>query len=132
VTCLNHTNTCGEANLDVQYIKSVAQLVPTLYYYDNSSDFLLTWSMNLLEMDNPPKVNSISYGTQENTLDADYVDQFETSAILMSALGMTIVASSGDDGAPSSDAFNGICSYSPDWPATSPHVLAVGATQGYS
>jgi tripeptidyl-peptidase-1 len=111
---------------------AIAQRVPTIYYYDNSSDFLLTWSINLLNMDDPPIVNSISYGGQEDQFDEDYISQFEASALMMSALGMTIVASSGDDGVAGQDARydSAKCSYSPQWPVTSPFVLAVGATQG--
>jgi subtilase family serine protease len=48
-------------------------------------------------------------------------------------MGVTIVCASGDDGAVSRDVrtYGSLsCSYSPTWPATSPYVLAVGATQG--
>lgn len=62
LTCEESGDDCGEANLDVQYMMAVAQKVPTIYFYDNSTDFLLTWSTTVLNMDVPPIVNSISYG----------------------------------------------------------------------
>lgn len=47
-------------------------------------------------------------------------------------MGVSIFVSSGDDGAPGSVARDhpNKCGYSPSFPATSPYVTAVGATQG--
>jgi tripeptidyl-peptidase-1 len=134
-TCVANVNNCLEANLDVQYLLAVSGNVPTLYNYDNTSnDFLLQWAVNLLELDDPPLVNSVSYGIYEVFMDYAYIAIFEDSALMLSALGVTIVVSSGDDGVagyivgdnPSVYA----CDYYPSWPATSPYVLAVGGTQG--
>lgn len=135
ITCVDSPGDCGEANLDVQYMMAVAQNIPTVYFYDpDASDdtFLLGWAEELLNMPNPPLVNSISYGAAEHFLDEAHVQAFDNSAIMLSAIGVTITASSGDDGAVGSDVRDGTeyCGYYPDWPASSPYVLSVGATQG--
>lgn len=123
---------CGEANLDVQYIMAVAQNIPTYYYYDNSTDFLITWAFNILNMENPPLVTSISYSGYESDFSQEYLDVFEALAITLSSIGVTIVASSGDDGVAGYLArYNStFCGYNPQFPVSSPYVLAVGATQG--
>ena len=77
---------------------AVAQNVPTYYYYDNSTDFLLTWAIDILSMENPPIVTSISYSDYESDFDLDYLEAFEALAVMLSSIGVTIVASSGDDG----------------------------------
>lgn len=130
--CVEAPNNCTEANLDVQYIMAVAQNVPTIYYYDLSDDFLLTWAEDLLNMANPPLINSISYAEYEAVLSEDYVQTFETSAMKLAAMGVTIFAASGDDGVGGWLVRQNIsyCGYFPMWPATSPYVTAVGGTQG--
>lgn len=124
---------CGEANLDVQYMMAVSQVTPTIYYYvDEEDDFLLEWSADLLDSADPPLVNSISYGCEETDIDEGYAQTADSMFIMLAARGVTIVASSGDDGAPGYNArYNdSACGYSPEWPASSPYVLSVGATQG--
>ena len=46
-------------------------------------------------------------------------------------MGVTLLAAAGDDGAPGYDVRDGdlTCGYHPIFPATSPYVTAVGATQ---
>lgn len=126
------TGDCGEANLDVQYIMAVAQKIPTYYYYDNSTDFLITWAINVLSMENPPIVTSISYSGYESEFDQEYLDMFDTLAMMLSSMGSTIVASSGDDGVAGYEAreSKAYCGYNPQFPVSNPYVLAVGATQG--
>jgi tripeptidyl-peptidase-1 len=131
-TCVDSSWDCGEANLDVQYMMAVSQVTPTVYYYDNSTDFLISWAVDLLNMADPPLVNSISYGCEESELDEDYAQTANNLFMMLAARGVTVVVSSGDDGAPGYNArYNeSLCSYSPEWPASMPYVLSVGATQG--
>jgi len=133
-TCTKSPDDCGEANLDVQYLMAVAQEVPTIYYYEDSSDdtFLLLWIADLGSMKSPPLVNSISYGSEESELTASYVAQFDKGAAILASRGITVTVSSGDDGAGGTNVRSGskYCSYSPEWPTSSPYVLSVGATQG--
>lgn len=126
----NNGNDCVEANLDVQYLMAVAQSVPTTYYYWDGQDFLLEWIIEVSNMPKPPLVFSISYGIDEDVLPASYGDAFNTVALKLSLMGVTITASSGDDGSISSNARRNpmYCGYRPSFPASSPYVTAVGGT----
>jgi subtilase family serine protease len=126
----NNGNDCIEANLDVQYIMAVANHVPTTYYYWAGDDFLLEWAMAVSEMAHPPLVLSISYGIDEDYLPASYGAQFDVQAMKLAVMGVTLLASSGDDGAVGGSAGNSpmYCGYAPSFPATSPYVTAVGGT----
>eukprot|EP00601_Ochromonadales_sp_CCMP2298_P005109 CAMPEP_0173174690 /NCGR_PEP_ID=MMETSP1141-20130122/3489_1 /TAXON_ID=483371 /ORGANISM="non described non described, Strain CCMP2298" /LENGTH=491 /DNA_ID=CAMNT_0014096835 /DNA_START=110 /DNA_END=1582 /DNA_ORIENTATION=+ len=97
-------NNCVEANLDVQYMMAVAQSVPTTYYYWGGDDFLLDWVTQVASMSDPPKVFSISYGIDEWALADSYAMEFDIQAMKLGVMGVTILASSGDDGAVSSQA----------------------------
>lgn len=130
--CTTQSSSCEEANLDVQYLMSQSQVTPTTYYYDSSSQFMLAWATALNSMTNPPLVNSVSYGTYENTVPKSYAMATETQFQYLALRGVTIVVSSGDDGVAGSNAQSSAssCGYYPQWPASSPHVTTVGATQG--
>jgi hypothetical protein len=67
----------------------------------------------------------------ETTIPKVYSDAFNNVALTLSAMGVTIVVSAGDDGAASYEARNNPsgCAYRPIFPATSNYVLAVGGTQ---
>lgn len=126
----NNGNDCIEANLDVQYLMAVAQAVPTTYYYWAGDDFLLEWIQEVANMASPPLVFSISYGMDEPALPDSYGKSFDLTAMKLGVRGVTILASSGDDGAVSPNAARDSmsCGYSPSFPATSPYVTAVGGT----
>lgn len=65
--CLGY-ETCLEANLDVQYITGMSQGTNTTFWYVNESgsvDPFLQYLVDLLELTEPPMVNSISYGGPE-------------------------------------------------------------------
>lgn len=131
--CGTDSEDCMEANLDVQYIMAVAQNVPTTYYYwDDSNDFMVGWMKTIYSMDNLPQIFSISYGADETGVSSSYASQFNVEAAKLGILGVTLVVSSGDDGAQSSSAsgYPSRCGYVPSFPATSPYVTAVGATMG--
>jgi tripeptidyl-peptidase-1 len=83
-------------------------------------------------MANPPLVNSISYGSNEASLPSVLTKQFNNEAMKAGTIGVSIFVSSGDDGAAGSAARSSAsaCGYAPSFPATSPYVTAVGATQG--
>jgi tripeptidyl-peptidase-1 len=138
-TCIVPTDSkpngnCTEANLDVQYIMAVAQNVSTVYFYDTAPDdeFMVTWASDLLDMSDPPYINSVSYAEYENVVSAEHISSFEDSASLLAAQGVTIFAASGDDGVSGwyARGNESACGYFPMWPATSPYVVAVGGTQG--
>jgi len=127
--CVANPDDCGEANLDVQYIMSIAQNAPTTYWY---ADDFIPWITSVASDHNPPDVHSLSYGIEEEYITQSIVDQFDLEAIKLGLQGVTIVVASGDDGANSRDVrySTRYCGYSPNWPASSAYVLSVGATQG--
>lgn len=128
--CIRNPNNCVEANLDIQYLMAIAQHVPTTYYYWSGQDFMLDWITEVSRMISPPEVMSISYGADENQLPASYMDAFNLVAMQLGLQGVTITASSGDDGAISTRARKNplYCGYAPSFPASSPYVTAVGGT----
>ena len=128
--CSNQPFNCAEANLDVQYITSTSPVSPTTFWYTDA-DYFSTWLIKVAAATNPPLVLSVSYGSEEVYTTASEMDAFNTIAIKLGALGITILVASGDDGAISTDARQEGqegCFYSPDFPSSSPYVTSVGAT----
>eukprot|EP01036_Dinobryon_divergens_P042572 gene42572-56584_t len=82
--------------------------------------------------DNPPLVHSISYGAMESDVlqYPGYMDVFNTQAMKLGIMGVSIMVASGDDGAIGYLHTSNGCAYDPSFPATSPYVTAVGATMG--
>lgn len=130
--CVADPNNCGEANLDVQYIIAVGQGVPTTYWYEDSSDSFLAWIQAVAATENPPLVHSISYGAVEDELPAVFAKAFNVEAQKLGVQGVSILVSSGDDGVANFQARKNPkkCGYHPSFPASSPFVTAIGATQG--
>eukprot|EP00475_Leptophrys_vorax_P001461 TRINITY_DN107_c0_g1_i1.p1 TRINITY_DN107_c0_g1~~TRINITY_DN107_c0_g1_i1.p1 ORF type:complete len:551 (-),score=151.65 TRINITY_DN107_c0_g1_i1:92-1744(-) len=133
--CFSSTGSenCGEANLDVQYIMSVAQGADTVYWNIDSSsnDPFLDWAEQLSYYSQLPQVHSISYGGYEDTSNDD-MNTFNTEVQKLGLQGISVIVSSGDDGAANSGARSDAsqCGYYASFPASSPYVTAVGATQG--
>jgi tripeptidyl-peptidase I len=126
--CYDNPDTCGEANLDMQYIMSMSPESPTTYWYTDSG--MTQWLVDVSQASEVPLVLSISYGQEERYVTTATKDAFNTVAIKLSAMGVTIFVASGDDGANSRDAsyYSSSCGYQPDFPAVCPYVTAVGAT----
>ena len=127
--CMNNILSCSEGNLDTEYMMAVSQS-PTTYYY-TSLGLTSAWLVEIASLVNPPLVISISYGIEEHYVDPGEMDAFNIQAIKLSVMGVTIVSSSGDDGANSWIARldPAKCQYQPIFPCTSPYVLSVGGTQ---
>lgn len=131
--CVDNANNCAEANLDVQYMMAVSQVTPTTYWYeDNQVDPFTAWIIDVANSENPPLVNSISYGSIEPEMPSSLANAFNIEAQKLGAMGVSILVSSGDDGVANFQArYNKRkCGYNPSFPATSPYVTAIGATQG--
>lgn len=130
--CVEDANNCAEANLDVQYLIAVSQVTPTTYWYEDALDSFLAWIQEVADAENPPLVHSISYGSIEDSLPKSLGNAFNTEAQKLGVQGVTILASSGDDGVANFQARSSPkeCGYHPSFPASSPYVTAVGATQG--
>jgi len=118
----------------VQYIMAIAQNAPTTYWSidSNSQDPFLDWSVALSNTTNPPLVHSISYGSIATEDPQQDMTRFNTEICVLGTQGVTVMVSSGDDGVANFEARNdpSQCGFSPSFPATSPYVTAVGATQG--
>lgn len=110
---------------------AVAQGAPTTWaqlngngYSDPFTNLMLMLAQNLARL---PLVFSISYGGNEAAYGTSLLKVFDTTAQKVALTGRTILASSGDNGALDGTCTNG---YQPLFPASSPWVTAVGATQG--
>lgn len=112
----------------------MSQITPTTLIHDSSkSDVFIDWITQTASMSNPPKVHSISYGIPESALGSGSImNAFNSQAIKLGVMGVTIVVASGDDGAPGYNARTSAsnCGYDASFPASSPYVVAVGATMG--
>lgn len=100
--CATSTSSCIEANLDVQYMTSIATLSPTTYWYQstassNSNEFV-DWIMSVSSDPSPPLVHSISYAIVESAVSASLMQAFDNAAIALGVRGISIVAASGDSG----------------------------------
>ena len=116
---------CLEGNLDTQYIMGVSQGTPTTYYYIDENNFILDWLVSVAKLSSPPLVLSVSWGSAESYYTAAYMTSVNNEAIILSAMGVSLFASSGDDGA---NAGGTTCGYMPSFPASSAYFTAVGAT----
>ena len=129
IICIRDSSSCSEANLDVQYIMAASPGSPTSYMYTDET--FSTWLMTVANMTSPPLVISISYGAEEAGVQYSDMNAFNTEAIKMGVIGITIVVASGDDGALTRKVREvgvSACAYSPFFPASSPYVVSVGAT----
>lgn len=132
--CAFNPNGCIEATLDIEYIMAIAQGAPTTFWAIDASDQspFLDWLIALAASPTAPLVNSVSYGEVEPNVDPTVRSRFETEAQTLGARGITIIIASGDDGVANFPARTdpNQCGFFPSYPASSPYVTAVGATQG--
>ena len=115
---------CFEGNLDVQYMMGVSQVTPTTYYFIDESNFMLDWMVAVASMASPPLVLSVSWGTYDSYISSSYRTSVNDQAKILSAMGVTLIAASGDDGVNG----GGDCGYVTLFPASCPYFTAVGAT----
>jgi subtilase family serine protease len=129
--CQNSLDDCAEANLDVQYITAVGQNISTYnFYYDNCDWLQLV--KDLLKLSNPPTVLSMSYSSYEAAFSNSFINTFNNAAMQLGVMGVTLFASSGDDGVSGfATQTTADCDYSPQFPAANPYITSIGATQVY-
>jgi len=128
-----------ESQLDVEYGIGVAENVSTWFW--TSSGWLYDFNVEFLAADEVPYVVSMSYGYPEDgqcdigdcngMTNEQYVDTVDSQFMQMGLRGVTIVVSSGDQGAPGD--FDSDCSgkvevLSSSFPGCSQYVLSIGAT----
>lgn len=134
LSCLFNPNNCVEALLDLEYMMAVAQNSPMTFWSipDSDSNPFLSWVVAVSNDANPPYVHSISYGDIEPQDDFSADRRFDDELVKLGARGVSVIVASGDDGVANFIARDNqtACGFTPSFPATSPHVTAVGATQG--
>lgn len=126
----NNANAPGvEAELDIQYIMGVNPNTKTYFYSQSSFEFwsdLTAWITILNNDPRPPLVHSISYGEQsEHQTSESFKQRFDQEMQKLGSRGLSIIFASGDSGSGCFLCFR----FTPSFPATSPHVTSVGATQ---
>ena len=135
-----------EASLDLQYLTGIAPGIPTSVYsmsdknpYNFEYEGFLEYLRVVGSQASPPLVHSISYGDTEafafisgNQGAITYANRVEAEFAKMGLRGLTVVVASGDSGMQGcGDIIDGRQCLKPwaVWPASSPYVTAVGATQ---
>ena len=126
---LKNVDLSSKNNLDAQYIMAASQISPTTHW--NTDIGFNAWLVAVSESPKPPLVLIISYGSEEKYISKSLHDAFDVVALKLSVMGVTIFASSGDDGVLSRNVRGGSmksCGYVPNFPTVSHYVTAVGAT----
>jgi tripeptidyl-peptidase-1 len=119
-----------EAELDIEYIKSVAPNVPLTVIYSGEYS-LLKWANQITSLDNSPLVHSVSYGNDEvQQSSRQYMLTCNTAFMKAGAKGISILFASGDQGVcgRSGCGLFTHARFHPDFPAGSPYITAVGGT----
>eukprot|EP00051_Salpingoeca_urceolata_P028123 m.485131 g.485131 ORF g.485131 m.485131 type:complete len:560 (-) comp23662_c0_seq1:50-1729(-) len=123
---LGHT----EANLDVQYIMVTGQKVPTDFWIENGMQFdLVKWVDAIAASPDAALVWSVSYGEDLTTVTSEYAQRLDTEMQKLGAVGVSIMFASGDSGVYSRTCSSGCATFRPDFPASLPSVIGIGATQ---
>jgi len=118
-----------EAELDIEYIKAVAEGVPLTVVYDASYS-LLSWINQVTALSSPPLVNSVSYGNDEaQQSSTEYMQSCNTAFMKAGTMGLSVLFASGDQGVCGREGCGFFKKkYHPDFPAASPYITAVGGT----
>jgi kumamolisin len=116
----------GEVMLDIEVAASVAPGAKVAVYFAPNTDqgFIDTITTAVHDSTNTPSVLSISWGGPESTWTQQSLTALDAACQSAAALGITITAAAGDDGATDGGNGNNV-----DFPASSPHVLACGGTK---
>ncbi len=118
----------GEVALDIEVAGAIAAKAKIAVYFAPNTDagFLNAIKTAVHDSVRAPSVVSISWGGPESQWTAASMQQFDVAFQEAAAVGVTVLAASGDSG--SSD---GVQDGKPhvDFPASSPHVVACGGTR---
>lgn len=133
-----------EATLDIQMVAGVNLGAENWFWLENGSGWLYTFGVHFFSTTDVPQVNSISYGwwegdqcsiagdecTQIGVDSTGYVTRVNTEFQKIGVRGISLLASSGDSGANGrTDPDCSIPHLRASFPASSPYVTAVGATE---
>jgi kumamolisin len=117
----------GEVALDIQVAGAIANGTRIAVYFapNTNQGFQDAISAAIHDTTNQPSVISISWGGPESNWDQASITSFDSTIQTAAALGVTVMAASGDSG--SSDGVGDGANHV-DFPASSPHLLACGGT----
>lgn len=136
-----------EANLDVQYGRSIAESIPINYYSTgglgewvgsgtNTNEPYSEFLEYLLGLDDAdlPNTLSISYGDDEATVPDAYATNACDLFSQLGARGVSVLVASGDSGVGGSGdcTLDGKSQFATSFPASCPWVTTVGGTTGQS
>lgn len=117
----------GEVTLDIEIAGAIAPEAHIAVYFSTNSDagFISALSQAVHDSINKPSVISISWGGPEPMWTPQSMQAFNDALQAAAAMGVTVCAASGDNGASDgiADGANHV-----DFPASSPYVLACGGT----
>eukprot|EP00922_Rhytidocystis_sp_ex-Travisia-forbesii_P049957 GHVS01074357.1.p1 GENE.GHVS01074357.1~~GHVS01074357.1.p1 ORF type:complete len:955 (-),score=114.60 GHVS01074357.1:449-3313(-) len=129
-----------EAQLDIQYIMGLASNVTTWFWSipgrnaHTGQEPFLEWLFEISDTPDAtiPLVHSVSYGDDEHDMEVWYAKRLNVEFMKMGLRGLTVLVSSGDDGAAGIRARTDATACrrnNPELPAALPFVTAVGGTQ---
>jgi kumamolisin len=123
-----NTDADGEVALDIEVAGSIAPKAKIAVYFGRNTNagFLNAINAAIHDSVRNPSVISISWGAAERNFTASAKHQYEAAFQAAAALGVTVLAATGDNG--SSD---GVTDGKPhvDFPSAAPSVLACGGTR---
>ncbi len=121
----------GEVMLDIEVAASVAPGAKIVVYFAAGAtdrDFLDAMVEAVHDKVNNPAVISISWGGPEASATKSFQNEFDQALQSAAALGITVTVASGDNGAADEGPNEWDNKTHADFPASSPNVLACGAT----
>lgn len=135
-----------EGSLDIQYIMSIGANVSTTYVLTpgerpypvpgggtGENEPFLDWLLQLGATDDAalPGVASVSYADMEYVVDAAYAARCDVEFQKLALRGVSLLFGSGDNGVTGDKGACPLGKFVPWWPASSPYVTAVGATNAF-
>ncbi|XP_060627341.2 tripeptidyl-peptidase 1 [Anolis sagrei] len=121
-----------EASLDVEYLMSAGANISTWVFSNagrhEGQEPFLAWLLELSNRSSLPWVHSVSYGDDEDSLSAAYMQRVNVEFQKAAVRGVSILFASGDSGAGCRTVQKGKHAFRPSFPASSPYVTTVGGT----
>lgn len=125
----NNPGRSAEGSLDIQYISTIGSGAATQFW--TTSGTFVDQANDIFNTDaaSRPLVYSVSYGIDEHQYQK-YITRCDTEYMKLGTVGVSVLVASGDDGANGDEACLGTYPLmGGGYPATSPYVTSVGATQ---
>ncbi|KAH9011591.1 peptidase S8/S53 domain-containing protein [Lactarius pseudohatsudake] len=138
----NPNQPSSEANVDTQWTGVIAHPIPHIFYSTGgllqiangqpaSNDAYLVWFNYLLGQEDIPPTISISYSNPETIFPLEYASSLCNLFAQLGLRGVSVLASSGDDGVGRGDCRDnsGSVRFTPSFPSSCPWVTSVGGTE---